>query len=127
MKKKILICDDEMCVRESLKLILSDIYDIIIAENSMQAIELIDHYPGLGCVLLDIKMPGLNGLECLRYIRNKHNRIPVIVVTGYQCVETAAESIKTGATYYVTKPFKADTILETVEQALSSATSPIVP
>ncbi len=117
--KKILICDDERGIRESLKLILSDIYEIISAENSAQAIEKLDKNPDTKAVLLDIKMPGINGMQTLRQIRDKNNNVPVVIITGYQSVETASKLLNTGAAYYVTKPFEADTIIDTVKKAVS--------
>jgi DNA-binding NtrC family response regulator len=125
MKRKILICDDEKNVRDSLKLILANKYDIIMAENGKEAIMLIEQNPDLSCILVDIKMPESSGMELLKDIKNRQKHIPVIVVTGYQSVETAAESIQTGAIYYITKPFKSETIIETVERALSSAENTI--
>jgi DNA-binding NtrC family response regulator len=118
MKKKILICDDEKGVRESLKLILSDEYDIILARNGKKAIDKIEHNPDLKGVVLDIKMPLSNGLELLRYIKTRDNHMPVIVVTGYQSIETAAESLKTGAVSYITKPFRSETVIKALKQAI---------
>jgi DNA-binding NtrC family response regulator len=119
MKKKILICDDEKGVRESLRLILSDKYELVIAEDGEQAIRAIDLNPDLKGMLLDIKMPSINGLELLRYIQRHNYNIPVVVVTGYQSVETATESIKAGAISYITKPFHSKTVVDTLEKAMS--------
>jgi DNA-binding NtrC family response regulator len=119
MKKKILVCDDEKGVRESLKLILSDKYDIVFAENGERAIEEIEHNSDIKGVLLDIKMPSLNGIELLKYIKKQRKDMPVIVVTGYQSVETAAESLNAGAINYITKPFASQTVIEALEQVIS--------
>ena len=119
MKKKILICDDERGVRESLKLILSDKYDILFAEDGKKAIDEIKRNPDLKGMLLDIKMPILNGLELLKYVKKHNHRMPIIVVTGYQSVETAAEFLKIGAVNYITKPFRSQTVIETLEQAMA--------
>jgi DNA-binding NtrC family response regulator len=119
MKKKILVCDDEKGVRESLKLILSDKYDMIFAENGESAIDEIEHNPDIKGVLLDIKMPLLNGIELLKYIKKRKENIPVVVVTGYQSVETAVESLNAGATNYITKPFASQIVIETLEQIIS--------
>jgi DNA-binding NtrC family response regulator len=118
MKKKILICDDEIGVRESLQLILSDKYDIVLAEDGKSAIREIECNPDLKAILLDIKMPALNGLEVLKHIKQRNSNMPVIVVTGYQSVEAAVESLNTGAISYITKPFKSETVIETLEQAI---------
>lgn len=119
MKKKLLICDDEECVRKSLKVILADQYDIVFAEDGRKAIEVIEQNPDLKGILLDIKMPRLNGLELLQYVKKHNKQLPVVVVTGYQSVEAAAETLKTGAVNYITKPFQSETVLETVRQSIS--------
>jgi two-component system, NtrC family, response regulator AtoC len=119
MRKKILVCDDEIFVRKSLKLILDDTYDIFTAENGKSAITVIKNNPGISCVLLDIKMPELNGLELLKYMKDEKYNIPVVVITGYQSVEAAARSMQTGASYYITKPFKSETVINTVREAVS--------
>ncbi|MFA5068528.1 MAG: response regulator [Candidatus Omnitrophota bacterium] len=119
MKKKILVCDDEKGVRESLKLILCGKYDVILSENGSQAIELIHGNKELECILLDIKMPAPNGIELLKYFKKCGIRIPVIVVTGYQSVETAAESLNNGAISYITKPFRSELVLNALEKAVT--------
>lgn len=117
-KKKILICDDEEGVRESLRLILSDRFDLVFAENGDKAIETLKSNPEITAVLLDIKMPERNGIEVLKEIRSCNDDVSVIIVTGYQSVETAAEAIKSGASNYIVKPFESKTVLETIEKTL---------
>lgn len=116
---KILICDDERGVRESLKLILSDKYDLAFAENGNEAIDALRESPDIRAILLDIKMPGINGIEALRHIRSRNNDIPVIIITGYQSVEAASASLNTGATHYITKPFESKAVTDTLKKALS--------
>jgi DNA-binding NtrC family response regulator len=118
MSKKILIVDDEEGIRESLKLILSDFYELILSDGGEQALEILKNAPDVGVVLLDIKMRKVHGLDVLREIKEKHPKVNVIMVTGYKSVETAAEAAKLGATGYIVKPFKAQEILETVEKNL---------
>jgi DNA-binding NtrC family response regulator len=119
MKKKILICDDEIGVRKSLGLILSDTYDIVFADNGENAIKQLSQNPDLQGILLDIKMPVMNGLELLQYVKNLKNSPPIVIITGYQSVETAAESLKAGAVNYITKPFRSETVIRTLEQVIS--------
>jgi len=117
--KKILICDDEEGIRESLKLILGDHYDLILTESSEQALQCLDNNKDIGLALLDIKMPKVNGLETLKAIKEKCPDLNVIIVTGYKSVETASEASSLGASGYIVKPFKSDEILETVKNHLS--------
>ncbi len=119
MSKKILICDDEEGIRESLKLILGDHYDLIVTDSSEQCLECLKNDNAVGLVLLDIKMPKVNGLECLKAVKENHPNLNVVIVTGYKSVETASEATSLGASGYIVKPFKSDEILATVKRNLS--------
>ncbi len=112
--KKILICDDEEGIRESLKLILSDHYDLIAVDSGEQCLKCLEDDKNIGLVLLDIKMPKINGLEALKSIKEKNSNLGVIMITGYKSVETASEAAALGASGYIVKPFKSDEILESV-------------
>lgn len=116
--KKILICDDEEGIREALKLILSDDYNLIIVDSGEQALDALSKAKDIALILLDIKMPKVNGFDILKDIKKKYPHIKVIMVTGYQSVETAAEASRLGADGYIFKPFKTEAILETVQKNL---------
>lgn len=118
MSKKVLICDDEEGIRESLKLILADHYDLILTEDGGQCLECLNNAPDVGLVLLDIKMPQAHGLDVLKVIKEKHRDLNVIIITGYKSVETATEAARLGAAGYIVKPFKSEEILETVRSKL---------
>lgn len=118
MSRKILIVDDEEGIRESLKLILSDHYEIILTDGGEQALEVLGHARDIGVVLLDIKMRKVHGLDVLKEIKTKYPKVNVIMVTGYKSVETAAEAARLGASGYVVKPFKAEEILTIVQRNL---------
>jgi len=114
--KKILIIDDEEGIRESLKLILGDYYDLILVENGEQGLECLERTKDIGLVLIDIKMPKANGLEILPKLKEKQPGLKVVVVTGYKSVETATEATRLGASGYIVKPFKSEEILETAKK-----------
>lgn len=116
MSKKILIVDDEEGVRESLKLILGEQYDLILTEDGTQALDCLKNAPDIGLVLMDIKMPKMNGLEVLAEMKKEYPKLSVILITGYKSVETAAEAVKLGACGYIVKPFKSDEILKAVRK-----------
>lgn len=116
----ILVCDDEEGVRESLKLVLSDDYELCFARNGVEAVELLQkskEEPRL--MVLDIKMPKSHGLEILRKVKAIKPHLPVIMVTGYQSVETAREAIKAGAADYIPKPFESKHLLSVVATHLA--------
>ena len=118
MSKKVLICDDEEGIRESLKLILSDHFELIVADSGKQCLECLSHSKDIGAVLLDIKMPKVSGMDILEQIKAKHASVPVIMVTGYRSVETAQEATSRGAQGYIVKPFKADEIVAAVKRVM---------
>ena len=116
MKPSILICDDEKGVRESLRLILAEKFELTFAENGLHALEYLkDNQPKL--MLLDIKMPKIHGLEILKEIKKLQPKLPVIIVTGYHSAEVAQEAVKNGAYDYVPKPFSSESILKAVSRA----------
>ncbi len=119
MSKKILIIDDEQGIRESLKLILGDDYELILTDNGASALEILANDTSIGLVLLDIKMPQINGLDLLQAIKDKYADLNVIMVTGYKSVDTAAEATSRGAAGYIVKPFDSAEILETAQKYIT--------
>ena len=113
--KKILICDDEEGIRESLKLILSDTYNIILVDSGEQALDILSKAKDIGLVLLDIKMPKFNGLDAVSEIKKKYPHLNIVMITGYKSVETAAEASRLGACGYIVKPFKTAEILKIIK------------
>lgn len=116
MGQKVLIVDDEEGIRESMKLILSDYYDLIITEDHAACMECLENSTDIGLVLLDIKMPNKNGLDVLKEIKSKYPAQKVIIVTGYKSVELAGEITKLGAVGYIVKPFDAGELREAVSK-----------
>ncbi len=117
-KPTILVCDDEEGIRESFKLVLSDLYQLRFAINGIEAMESLKNFtPDL--MLLDIKMPKLHGMEILKQIKKIRPSLPIIIVTGYQSVEMAQEATKHGAADYIPKPFESKELLRSISSALS--------
>ena len=119
MSKKVLIVDDELGIRESLKLILSEKYELVLTDSGEQCLDILKHAKDIGIVLLDIKMPKINGLEILKSIKNDHPALPVIMITGYKSVDTAAEAAALGAQGYIVKPFKSDEIINITKKYMA--------
>ena len=116
---KILICDDEEGIRESLKLILEDQFDLVLTDNGNECLNILKNTKDIGLVLMDIKMPQTSGLDILEKIKIGYPDINVIIVTGYKSVETATEAVRRGANGYIVKPFKSEEILSVVRKNLS--------
>lgn len=112
-KKKILICDDEEGIRESLRLILEENYDLDFAITGIEALEKAKkESPDI--VILDIKMPKMNGLDTLKEIKKVSPNTKVIIASGYKSTETAQEAVKLGASDYIIKPFDSKELLKKV-------------
>ena len=116
MSKKILICDDELGIRESLNLILKDSYALSFCNNGEECLNLLEAGQKFDLLLLDIKMPKMSGLDILKKIKEKSSELKVIIITGYKSAETAKEAIDAGAVDYLVKPFSSKEILKTVER-----------
>lgn len=111
-KPRILICDDEEGIRESLKLILGNQYDLVMSCSGKECLEQLERQRDIKLVLLDIKMPKQNGLEVTREIKRLRPDIKIIIVTGYASPEIAQEAMSFGADDYIPKPFETKEILE---------------
>jgi len=116
-KKRILICDDEEGIRESLKLILENDYDLVFSCSGKECLEKLERQKDIKLVLLDIKMPKQNGLEVTREIKRVRPDIKIIIVTGYASPEIAQEAISVGADDYIPKPFASKEILDKVSES----------
>jgi DNA-binding NtrC family response regulator len=104
-KTRIMVVDDESSVRVSLKDWLSEEgYEVGLASSGYQAVEMARDQ-SWGVVLLDLKMPGMDGLETLRLIKEVAPKTEIIMMTAYATMETAIQSIKAGAHDYLVKPF----------------------
>ena len=116
-KPNVLICDDEIGVRESLRLILEGQGVLSFAVNGEEAIRHVKTYnPDL--VIMDIKMPIMNGLDALGQIKKLKPRVRVIMITGYESDDVAAQAMRLGADDYLTKPFDRRKILAKVQSFL---------
>ena len=116
---KTLICDEDEKARESLKLILSDHFPLIITEDGEQCLDILKNSNDIGLLLLDMKMPQTSGLNILEQIKNDYPGLNVIIITDHKSVENATEAVRLGASGYIVKPFKSEEILATVRKNLS--------
>jgi len=118
-KHTILICDDEDSVRASLAVVLRKDYSLKFAKNAMEAIDAIrENAPDL--VILDIKMPKIDGLYALKEIKKIAPGLGVIMLSGYRSIEVARAATKRGAADYIIKPLNPEHILSSVKRVLHS-------
>jgi signal transduction histidine kinase len=113
----ILIVDDELGPRESLKMILNPFYNVHVAERGGQALEMLQQFP-VELVTLDLKMPGMTGIDVLEKVKQHDPDIEAIIITGYGSLDTAIEGLRLGAFDYIAKPFDVHHILSLVERGL---------
>lgn len=116
------IIDDDDLLVETICLVF-DTVNIQYAcyKNAEQFIEAFpaDEFASMpGCLLCDIRMPGIGGLECQRQLNALNSALPIIFMTGFADVEMAVETIRSGAFNFVEKPFRHQRLIDTVQQAL---------
>jgi two-component system response regulator FixJ len=118
------IVDDDDAVRESLAFMLMAAgYEVTTHES---ASEFLDGFTGeeTGCLITDIRMPGVSGLDLARRLRSLGSKLPVIVITGHADVPLAVDAMKSGAKDFIEKPFEADAMLAAVQGALARTEQP---
>jgi len=116
----ILVIDDDPRLRQSFqKLLVEEGYTVWAAANANSGLSMI-HKELPDAVIMDIRMPGMNGLEALQQIHTIEPKLPVIIMTAYGTTETAIEATKLGAFDYILKPFDIPDTLELIEKALKA-------
>ena len=118
-KKRLLLIDDEARVRTSLKMVLESSYDILQAADAQEGLDVFKK-EGPDLVLLDVILPGTDGLAILETLRSENKAVPVIMLTGTKSVKTAVDAMKRGAADYLSKPFDVDELRLVIGRALSS-------
>jgi len=125
--KPILLVEDETVLRESVRDWLVDVgYDVRTAEDGEQAMKTVAEQE-FGLVILDLRLPGKDGLEVLKEAREKQPTIKGIIITAYPSVETAVEAVKRGAIDYLPKPFDLNYLEEVIERSLGPVQIEIKP
>ncbi len=123
-KGKILVIDDEAEVREVLKLHLESAnYNVIEACDGEEAIKMMKMGSNLlqvGMILCDIRMPKVNGIEAIDYLKQNAPSIPIVVVTGYPDSDLAVSLLKKGVRDYMVKPVEKEKLLAKVSEILAS-------
>src|SRR3989475_5721289 len=121
-KPHILVVDDEMGPRESLKMILYPYYNVHTADRGAQAVEMLKQVP-VDLVTVDLKMPGFSGINVLEKVKQYDPDIEAIIITGYGSLDTAIEGLRLGAFDYISKPFDVNHILSLVRRGLERRTA----
>jgi len=122
LKEKILVVDDEENIRKSLKMILEyEGWQFLEAADGEEALEIIEETVGLDLVLLDVKLPGKDGLEVLTEIKKRPYSPQVIMISGHGTIQTAVEATKRGAFDFLEKPLQRERVLLSIRNALNQS------
>jgi len=120
VRKRVLLIDDDPRVRASLKMVLEPIYDILQACDGQEGLDVFrKDEPDL--ILLDVILPGTDGLAVLQTLRMESKMTPVIMLTGTKSVKTAVDAMKFGAADYLSKPFDVDELRIIIDRVLNSS------
>ena len=115
--RPILVVDDEEGPREALRMMLKDKHTVLMARDGEECLELVNREsPGL--ILLDVRLPGIDGIEVLQKLKKSNPEIPVIVVSAVGTHKTVIDALKLGAIDFVAKPLDVMQIRDTVRRAL---------
>jgi len=111
-----LVDDEERFLSTTKKLLARKGYDVLTAASGLEALQILASQT-VHVVILDVKMPGMDGMETLQEIKRRFPLVEVIMLTGHATVESAVEGLKSGATDYLVKPTDVDELLEKAVEA----------
>lgn len=119
----VFLVDDDSAVRDSLGLLIRSIGLKVISYDNPQ--QFLDQYDArqIGCLVLDIRMPGINGLTVQEALNHKGDMIPIIFITGHGDVAQCSRAFKAGAVDFLTKPIDEQTLIDSLQKAIKSSIS----
>ncbi len=120
MNKHIITTDDDQAIRKVLQILLrKEGYQVSVCSNGDELLSFLKvNYPTVDLILLDIKMPGLSGMQVLEILRRNYPRIPVIMLTAFNDLDTGMKAIRLGASDYLAKPVHREVLMECVSRVL---------
>jgi len=120
-KVKVYVIDDDEAMRDSLRFLLDSAgLEVTLFETAQH---FLDALPGLdfGCVVSDVRMPGIDGIELLKRMKVARSKLPILIMTGHGDVPLAVEAMKLGAVDFLEKPFEDDRLIGMIEAAIRQA------
>ena len=123
MKSKLLVIDDEPAIRDTMRMLLEyDGFEVLVAGSGLEGLAMVERdNPDL--VFLDVKMPGMDGLEVLSRLRALNESLPVVIVSAHGSTTTALEAGRLGAFRFIEKPLSKDYVLDAVREGLELGAS----
>lgn len=123
-KGKILVVDDENDVRDIIRLQLEQkgfhVLEAVDGENAINILQSGDNLVNVGLILCDIRMPKVNGVETIEFLKKEAPGIPIVVITGYPDTELATGLLKKGVKDYLVKPVEKEKLLAVVDEQISA-------
>ena len=114
------VIDDDQAMRESLDFLLGvQGFSVALYSSAAEFLAALPGLPAEDCILSDISMPGMSGIELLRRLKERGSRLPIILMTGHADVPMAVEAMKAGVSDFIEKPFAQEVLLDAVNTALS--------
>ena len=115
---KVYVIDDDAAMRDSLNFLLDAAnFEVALFETATNFLEVLPRLD-FGCVISDIRMPGIDGIELLRRMKLLDSRFPIVIITGHGDVPLAVEAMKLGAVDFLEKPFEDDRLIGIIEAAI---------
>jgi len=115
------VIDDEEAMRDSLNFLLDSAgFKVTLFESALKFLDALPNL-GFGCVVSDVRMPGLDGIELLKRMKASNSTFPIVIMTGHGDVPLAVEAMKLGAVDFLEKPFEDDRLIGMIETALRQA------
>ena len=120
---KVYVIDDDEAMRDSLDFLLGSAdFDVRLFESAQQFLDILASVD-FGCVVSDVRMPGIDGIELLKHLKASRSAFPVLIMTGHGDVPLAVEAMKLGAVDFLEKPFEDDRLIGMIDVALKQAAS----
>src|SRR5512139_4119737 len=118
----VFVIDDDASIRKSLSRLLRSAGYTAEAFSSGEEFLRREHFDGVGCILLDVKMPGLSGMDPQEELTKADYHMPIVFITGHGDIPMSVEAMKKGAVDFLTKPFDDEGLLQAVEKAIEKDT-----
>lgn len=123
-KGKILVVDDEQDVRDVIRLQLEqrglNVLEAVDGQDAVDIIKSGDNLVNVGLILCDIRMPKVNGVECIEFLKQEAPGIPIVVITGYPDTELATSLMKKGVKDYLVKPVEKEKLMAVVDEQIAA-------
>ncbi len=115
------IIEDEPEVSNALRCLFESVHlQVQVYENANKFLENY-HHSHQGCLVIDVRLPGMSGLELIEHLKSQKNHLPIVVISGYADIQMAVRAMKAGAKDFILKPFNEQCLLETVQKCLTES------